>query len=56
MACLQLLLHVQQQVCDRALTEHTAAIVETWLRAGEQLTEAQVAAIAFPNAPLNEPS
>jgi predicted ATPase/DNA-binding winged helix-turn-helix (wHTH) protein len=52
-ACLQLLLHVQQQVCDRALAGHSAATVETWLRAGERLTDAQVAAIAFDDAPLD---
>ena len=52
-ACLQLLLHVQQQVRDQALVQHPAATVETWLRAGEQLTEAQAAEIAFDDAPLN---
>jgi len=51
--CLPVLLQVQQQVRDRALVEHSAATVETWLRAGEQLTEAQVAAIAFDDAPLD---
>jgi predicted ATPase len=54
-ACLQLLLHVQQQVCDRALAGHSAATVETWLRSGERLTEAQAAAIAFDAAPLDGP-
>jgi hypothetical protein len=52
-ACLQLLLHVQQQICDRALAGHPAATVETWLRAGERLTEERVAAIAFADAPLD---
>jgi predicted ATPase/DNA-binding winged helix-turn-helix (wHTH) protein len=52
-ACLQLLLHVQQQVCDRALIVQSAATVESWQRAGEQLTEAQAAAIAFDDAPLD---
>ena len=47
------LLQVHQQVRDRALAEHSAAAVETWLRTGERLTEAQVAAIAFDNVPLD---
>ena len=46
-------LRVQQQVRDRALAGHPAATVETWLRAGERLTEAQAAAIAFDEAPLD---
>jgi predicted ATPase/DNA-binding winged helix-turn-helix (wHTH) protein len=53
--CLPVLLQVQQQVRDRALVDHSAATVETWLRAGEQLTEAQAAAIAFDDAPLGGP-
>ena len=51
-ACLQLLLHVQQQVCGRALVVQSAATVESWSQAGEQLIEAQAAAIAFDDAPL----
>jgi len=50
--CLQLLLRVQQRVRDRALTEHSGAVVKQWLRAGEQLTEAQAAAAAFNGASL----
>ena len=53
--CLQLLLHVQQQVREHALVEHSAAMVEAWLRAGEQLNDAQAAAIAFDDAPLDGP-
>jgi predicted ATPase/DNA-binding winged helix-turn-helix (wHTH) protein len=52
-ACLPVLLEVQQQVRDRALAAHSAATVETWLRAGERLTEAQVELIAFDDAPLD---
>jgi tetratricopeptide (TPR) repeat protein len=51
-ACLQLLLRVQQQVCDRALIVQSVATVESWRQAGEQLIEAQAAAIAFDDAPL----
>jgi hypothetical protein len=43
---------VQQRVRDRALTEHSGAVVKQWLRAGEQLTEAQAAAAAFNGASL----
>jgi tetratricopeptide (TPR) repeat protein len=46
-------LQVQQRVRDRALVEHSAATVEAWLRAGERMTEEQVAAIAFDDAPLD---
>ena len=35
------------------LPKHPAATVETWLRAGERLTEEQAAAIAFDDAPLD---
>jgi hypothetical protein len=49
-------LPMQQRVRDRAAAEHPAATVETWLRAGERLTEEQAAAIAFDDAPLDEPS
>jgi predicted ATPase/DNA-binding winged helix-turn-helix (wHTH) protein len=51
--CLPVLLQVQQQVRDRALVDHSAATVEAWLRAGERLTEARVAAIAFDDGPLD---
>ena len=46
-------LPMQQRVRDRAAAEHPAATVETWLRAGERLTEEQAAAIAFDEAPLD---
>jgi hypothetical protein len=46
-------LQMQQRVSDRALAEHSAASVETWLRVGEGLSEAQAAAIAFDAAPLD---
>ena len=51
--CLPVLLQVHHRVRDRALVEHSAAAIETWLRAGERLTEAQVAAIAFDDAQLD---
>ena len=46
-------LPMQQRVRERAAAEHSAAAVETWLRAGECLTEEQAAAIAFDEAPLD---
>jgi tetratricopeptide (TPR) repeat protein len=52
-ACLHLFQHVQQQVCDRALIVESAATVESWRTAGEQLTEARAAAIAFDGVPLD---
>ena len=54
--CLPVHLRVQQRVRDRAVVEHPAATVETWLRAGERLTEEQAAAIAFDDAPLDDRS
>jgi tetratricopeptide (TPR) repeat protein len=51
--CLPVLLQVHHRVRDRALVEYSAAAIETWLRAGERLTEAQVAAIAFDDAQLD---
>lgn len=48
-------LPMQQWVCDRATAEHPLATVETWLRAGERLTEEKAAAIAFYAAPLDGP-
>jgi predicted ATPase/DNA-binding winged helix-turn-helix (wHTH) protein len=51
--CLPVLLQAHHRVRDRALVEYSAAAIETWLRAGERLTEAQVAAIAFDDAPLD---
>ena len=50
--CLPVLLQAHQRVRDRALIEQSVTTIEAWLRAGEQLTEAQVAAIAFEDAPL----
>jgi len=44
---------VHERVRDRALLEHPAQTVESWLRAGEGLTEAEVIAIAFDDAPLD---
>jgi predicted ATPase len=52
-ACLQLLLRVRQQVLDRALRFQSAATIENWQRTGEQLTQAQAAAIAFDDASLD---
>jgi hypothetical protein len=52
-ACLQLLLHAQKQVRDRALMVQSTATVEDWRREGELLTEAQAAAIAFDGVPLD---
>jgi predicted ATPase/DNA-binding winged helix-turn-helix (wHTH) protein len=46
-------LRMQQRVRDRALVAHSAATVETWLRVGERLTEAQMAPIAFDDATLD---
>ena len=51
-ACLPLLDRVQKQVCDHARAQHSPALVESWLRSGEELTEALAAAIAFDGAPL----
>ena len=47
-------LPMQQRIRDRAAAEHPAATVDTWLHAGERLTEEQAAAIAFDAAPLDE--
>jgi tetratricopeptide (TPR) repeat protein len=44
-----------RRIRDRALAEHGAATVEAWERAGEGLTEAQIVAIAFDDAPLEAP-
>ena len=46
-------LPVQQRVLDRARAEHPPAAVESWLRAGERLTEEQAAGIAFDDVPLD---
>jgi len=46
-------LQIEQRLRDRASSEHPAATIETWLRAGERLTEAQVTAVAFDDAPLD---
>jgi predicted esterase len=51
--CLPVLLQVHHRVRDRALVEYSAAAIDIWLHAGEGLTEAQVAAIAFDDAPLD---
>jgi hypothetical protein len=51
--CLRVLQRAQQQVRDRALSAQSSATVESWLSAGEHLTEAQVAAIAFDDATLD---
>jgi tetratricopeptide (TPR) repeat protein len=40
----------------RLLDSASAAAVDGWLRRGEHLTEAEAAAIAFDNAPLDEPA
>jgi hypothetical protein len=45
---------MQQRVRDLAAAKHSAAAVDTWLRAGECLSEEQAAAIAFDGAPLDE--
>ena len=44
---------MQQRVRELATAEHPAPTVETWLRAGERMTEAQAAAIAFDDGPLD---
>jgi tetratricopeptide (TPR) repeat protein len=44
--------HMHQRMRERATAEHSAATVETWLRAGERLTAEQAAAIAFDGAAL----
>jgi predicted ATPase/DNA-binding winged helix-turn-helix (wHTH) protein len=46
-------LPMEQWVLDHARAEHPAAAVESWLRAGERLTEEQAAAIAFDEASLD---
>ena len=46
-------LPLQQRVRDSAAVEHPLATVETWLRAGERLTEEQAAAIAFYGVPVD---
>ena len=48
-------LPMQQRVRDLAAAQHPAAAVEGWLRAGQCLTEEQAVAIAFDEAPLDEP-
>ena len=48
-------LQAQQQVLARAADAHPATMVERWLSTGECLTEAQAAAIAFDDVPLDEP-
>ena len=45
-------LPIRQRVRDRAAAQHPSAAVQTWLHAGECLTEEQAAAIAFDDAPL----
>ena len=47
-------LPMQQRVRDLAVAKYPVAAVDTWLRAGECLTEEQAAAIAFDGAPLDE--
>jgi predicted ATPase/DNA-binding winged helix-turn-helix (wHTH) protein len=46
-------LPMQQRVRDLAAAAHPATAIETWLRAGECLTEEQAAVIAFDAAPLD---
>jgi hypothetical protein len=46
-------LPMQQRVRELAEAGHPSAVVGTWLRAGEGLTEEQAAAIAFDAAPLD---
>ncbi len=46
-------LPMRQRVRERATAKHPAATVETWLRAGERLTQQQAATIAFEEAPLD---
>ncbi len=46
-------LQMQQRVRDRATATHPAALVDTWLHAGERLTEIQATAIAFDEVPLD---
>jgi tetratricopeptide (TPR) repeat protein len=49
-------LHLQQRVHACAAASHPDATIESWLRSGTCLTEAQAAAIAFDNAPLHGPA
>ena len=42
-----------ERVRDRAAAEYPAATVQAWLRAGERLTEQEIAAIAFDSAPVS---
>ncbi len=44
---------LQQRVRDRAAARYPEATIESWLHAGERLTEAQAAGIAFDDAPLD---
>ena len=48
-------INMQQRVRERAVANHPAATVETWLRSGERLSEEQAAAIAFDDAAFEEP-
>jgi predicted ATPase len=45
-------LPMDQRVRDFAAAEHPVATIAAWLRAGEQMTEGQAAAIAFDAAPI----
>ena len=47
-------MHMQQRVRERAMADHPAATVETWLRAGERLIAEQAAAIAFDGAAVEK--
>ena len=46
-------LPLQQRILDRAAADYPMARVESWLRAGEQLTEERAEEIAFENAALD---
>jgi hypothetical protein len=48
-------LPMRERIRDCATAENPGTVVESWLRAGERLTEDQAAAIAFDAAPLDGP-
>jgi hypothetical protein len=49
-------LQLRQRVHDLAVAASDARVVDAWFAAGEQLTEAQAAAIAFDQASLDSPA
>ena len=53
---LPIFLRLQQKVSDRATAEHPKGTIDSWLREGEELTEAQAMVIAFDETPIERPS